>query len=888
MRYIVYFLFFINTLCANASHIIGGDIYYDYLGNNNYKFVLTLYRDCASDGAEFDNPLMLSVYMANGSSYQTVQVPFAGSVFIPLDFNNPCATAPGGICVERAIYETVLNLPPIQGGYNVSYQRCCRGPAIVNIVNPDDTGLTLTTHVPGIETGFTDNSSPRFTNYPPFLLCNNEQIVFDHVATDPDGDQLVYSMATPFSGGDSFDPAPIAPPPPYFPIQWIGGFTPQAPLGPGSSTQIDADGLLLVNPNLMGLFVVGVRVQEFRNGILISETIRDFLFKVMDCNITMQALLPFQEDLSTFVSYCQGMTVQFENNSYGGSSYAWDFGVAEQSNDISGSFEPTYTYPGPGDYLATLIVNPGMTCTDTAYMSITVGNPFSVGWSAQDSLCILGNSFDFNLLTSNQNANFEWSFGPDANIENWTGANVPSVSFSNPGFHTISLYGDDGDCATSFEDSIFIFDEPSVEIVLPDYVSCLGLTIDFESTLMNVSNILWDFGDSGTNDDQSTLGNPTYSFNNPGIYAIELIGSNAPNCMDTATATIEVKEKLVMEIEHSDSLCITDGLFDFQATVSGPDDVSFVWDFGPNASLQSSTELSVSGIQFSSPGFQSIKFTGSHDICIDSVESLLYVFSEPYIDFTIVDNVLCAPEVAQFINLSQVEGEVIYTWEFGDGGVSMLPSPSYTYNTIGDYSVGLTLIALEGCVDTLYLLQQDLVNVYPSPTAGFIVNPDKVDVCDNEVAFINQSIGATSFSYFYDQGQYMSTESDFTHFYTQSGSDYPLQIAYNEFGCADSIRAEVFVEPFAIYIPNTFIPDADGLNDNFLPITDFEIHEWDLSIFNKWGALIYNGREYESGWDGTFQGKQCQDGTYIYTLRYKSCANPIEAKLIKGFVNLIR
>ncbi len=888
MRYIVYFLFFMNTFCANASHIIGGDIYYDYLGNNNYKFVLTLYRDCASDGAEFDNPLMLSVYMANGSSYQTIQVPFTGSVFIPLDFDNPCATAPGGICVERAIYETVLNLPPIQGGYNISYQRCCRGPSIVNIVNPDDTGLTLTTHVPGIETGFTDNSSPRFTNYPPFLLCNNEQIAFDHVATDPDGDQLVYSMATPFSGGNSFDPAPVAPAPPYFPVQWVGGFTPQDPLGPGSLTQIDADGLLLVNPNLMGLFVVGVRVQEFRNGLLISETIRDFLFKVMDCNITMQAILPLQENLTTFVSYCQGMTVQFENNSYGGSSYAWDFGVAEQSNDVSAIFEPTYTYPGPGDYVATLIVNPGLTCTDTAYMSVTVGNPFSVGWSAEDSICIIGNSFDFNLLSSNENANFEWFFGFEASIENWSGANVPLVSFSNPGFHTIYLSGDDGDCVTTFEDSIYIFDEPSVEIDLPDYLSCLGLTIDFESTLVNVSNILWDFGDPDLNDDQSTIGSPSYSFNNPGSYIIQLVGTNSPNCVDTAEVLVEVKEKLLMEIEHSDSLCITDGFYDFQATVSGPEDASFVWDFGPNASLQSSTNLSVSGIQFSSPGFQSIKFTGSHDICIDSVESLLYVFSEPSIDFTIVDGVLCAPEAAQFINLSQVEGEVIYTWDFGDGGTSSLVSPSYSYNTIGDYSVGLTLIALEGCVDTLYLLQQDAVNVYPSPTAGFSVTPDQIDICENEVLFINQSIGATSFAYYYDQGQYMTTDSDFTHYYTQSGSDYPLQIAYNEFGCADSIRAEVFVEPFAIYVPNTFIPDADGLNDVFLPITDFEIHEWDLSIYNQWGERIYNGQEYESGWDGSFKGNQCQDGTYIYTLRYKSCANQIEAKLIKGFVNLIR
>ena len=161
-------------------------------------------------------------------------------------------------------------------------------------------------------------------------------------------------------------------------------------------------------------------------------------------------------------------------------------------------------------------------------------------------------------------------------------------------------------------------------------------------------------------------------------------------------------------------------------------------------------------------------------------------------------------------------------------------------------------------------------------------------MCDNEVLFINQSIGASSYAYYFDQGQYMTNESDFTHYYTQSGSDYPMQIAYNEFGCADSIRAEVFVEPFTIYIPNTFIPDEDGLNDIFTPITDFEIHEWDLSIYSQWGELIYNSQEYANGWDGTFKGKRCQDGTYIYKLKYKSCANPIESKLIKGFVNLIR
>ena len=405
MKGICLFFFFLLAFNSRADHIIGGDIYYDDLGGGNYKFYITIYRDCNAEGAWFDDPLKLAVYN-NNNLIQNVDIFFPGYITLPIDFNNPCATAPTDVCVQRAIYEKTLNLPPVAGGYTVSYQRCCRGPNVMNIVNPDDTGLTLTTHVPGTETGISNNSSPRFSNYPPTLLCVGEELVFDHSAIDPDGDELVYSLVSPYIGASSFDPAPgQAPPPPYFPVQWIGGFNANSPLGPGSTSSIDNNGMFTVNPSIIGLMVVGVRVQEYRNGQLIGETIRDFLFKVFDCNITMQAILPDQDELSSFISYCQGLTVQFENNSYGGTNYSWDFGVSGTNSDVSNSFTPIFTYPSPGDYVAQLIVNPGSECTDTAYMNITVNNPFSLSWEAPDSLCIIGNNFEFNGLSSNMSAN---------------------------------------------------------------------------------------------------------------------------------------------------------------------------------------------------------------------------------------------------------------------------------------------------------------------------------------------------------------------------------------------------------------------------------------------------------------------------------------------------
>ena len=343
-----------------------------------------------------------------------------------------------------------------------------------------------------------------------------------------------------------------------------------------------------------------------------------------------------------------------------------------------------------------------------------------------------------------------------------------------------------------------------------------------------------------------------------------------------------------MNIFHDDSLCITDGLYDFQAIVSGPPNTVYEWGFGGNASLSSSNELNVSGIQFSSSGFQAIQLTGTYDNCIDSVNSTVYVYGEPIIDFDYVDGLHCAPSLAQFINLSSVDGPAQYLWEFGDGTTSTAFNPSHIYSEVGSYSVGLTLISLEGCIDTLYLMQQDIFTVYPSPTAGFSVNPMQVDACNNEVTFIDESMGAETYFYFFDQNQFTSSSANFTHYYINAGADYPMQVVYNEYSCSDSIRSVVFVEPFAIYAPNSFIPDGDGMNEIFYVVTDFDIVYWEMSIYNRWGELLFVEDNPDIGWDGSFKGMECQDGVYAYKVKYKSCANPFMMEMKTGFVNLIR
>jgi gliding motility-associated-like protein len=526
-----------------ASHIVGGDIYYDYLGNNNYRVTIILFRDCVSTGADYDNPMSLGVFDMNNNLVQDVRINYTDRVTLPVILNNPCIEVPANICTERATYTAVITLPPSVGGYNLVYQRCCRGPNISNLVSPEDTGLTLITHITGTNTNSLVNSSPRFNNYPPLVICNNDELVFDHSATDPDGDSLYYELITPFAGATDVDPMPQPPPsPPYFPINFAGGFAPINPLGPGATISINpVTGLLVADPELTGLFVVGIRVREYRNGQLIGVSDRDFLFKVVNCVIQLQANIVAQIESSNFISFCQGFDAVFENTSFGGTNYFWDFGVEGIDTDVSTDFAPSYTYPEAGDYEVTLVVNPGWPCTDTARQIFSIRENLDISFSVEDSICITGNSFDFEgIYDGPVNPIFTWNFGPNANIQTSNQLNVNNVSFDRAGVINITLNVEAGGCEGSYTDFIFIYDEPVINFDINPELKCAPYLAQFLDLSTSYAPLTynWDFGDGNT----STSRNPSHLYETPGIYDVSLGIRSAEGCLAELTL---LKEELI-------------------------------------------------------------------------------------------------------------------------------------------------------------------------------------------------------------------------------------------------------------------------------------------------------------------------------------------------------
>jgi gliding motility-associated-like protein len=539
MKHLLILISFFFSVQVYASHIVGGEMFYDCLGNNNYRVTIKVYRDCNSTGASFDNPLYLGVFdKATNTRYSTETVSFPGSNNLPVVFSNPCVTPPNNICVQEAIYTKVINLPANSGGYILTYERCCRGPGIMNLMNSDAEGLTLTAEVPGTADGILCNSSPRFTNYPPLLLCNNDQLNFDHSATDPDGDVLVYELCTPYHGGSSGNPAPNPPNfPPYNFVVWENGFTEAIPFGANGPITIDPNtGQLLASPDLIGKFVVGVCVSEYRNGILISTTKRDFLFTVFNCDISAAAEIVAQEDMSTFNSQCDGLTIQFENDSYGGTNYLWDFGVPTDPNSSSTQFEPTYTFPSAGTYEVTLYLNPGWSCSDSSVQIFNIYEGLNVNFLPSEPQCILGNSFDFEGEGDyGPGATFLWAFGNNANPIQGTTEDVNGVTYDSPGVYPISYTVNWNTCEETYNDSIVVHIQPIVDLGFKPGLFCAPGAVEFldSSISTSIMDYAWNFGDGET----SNQANPVHIYDQPGIYDVSLEIITKEGCIDTLEIT---------------------------------------------------------------------------------------------------------------------------------------------------------------------------------------------------------------------------------------------------------------------------------------------------------------------------------------------------------------
>jgi gliding motility-associated-like protein len=435
MKKILFLFLFLQTLSASATHIVGGQLNYEYMGHGDwYKITLTVFRDCYYGIPEYDNPASIGIFDGVTNVLVTeLRMTTADSVTLPLVLTDPCLVIPPDVCVSRAVYVDSVQLPFRASGYTLAYQRCCRNNSISNILTPEDTGATYSCFI-SAQALTLRNSSAVFKKFPDPLICNSRAINFDHSARDKDGDRLVYKLCTPFAGASPTNPVPRPPTaPPYVPLVWLAPYSLSNIMG-GVPLAINATtGLLTGTPNTIGQFVVGVCVEEYRNNVLISTSRRDFQYNVGRCGRQYVAAF-FNPDV-----YCDGLTVQLNNESIAANKYTWDFGVNGITTDTSTVFSPVYTFPDTGCYNIRLIAQPDKPCRDSITNRICLRDAsiyadFDLKYkSCNDTLRL--EYIDKSLDTLFEVASWRWT---------WTGGGFsdqqnPEIILPSAGTYTINL-----------------------------------------------------------------------------------------------------------------------------------------------------------------------------------------------------------------------------------------------------------------------------------------------------------------------------------------------------------------------------------------------------------------------------------------------------------------
>lgn len=195
--------------------------------------------------------------------------------------------------------------------------------------------------------------------------------------------------------------------------------------------------------------------------------------------------------------------------------------------------------------------------------------------------------------------------------------------------------------------------------------------------------------------------------------------------------------------------------------------------------------------------------------------------------------------------------------------------PEVCIDIADDYEVKLVVTASNGCVDSL--INYPHITVNPSPFAGFEVLHETDSILELQRLDIENfaSSDVECFTYSMGNGDTI-IEADFIYFYTNFGVYTVEQFVENQFQCRDSITTELDVKiRRTVFVPNTFTPNNDGLNDVFKPETRGLSEElYEFTIYNRWGTLIFRSTSPSIGWDGTYKGDVVEDEGYIWRLKY--------------------
>ncbi len=456
--------------------------------------------------------------------------------------------------------------------------------------------------------------------------------------------------------------------------------------------------------------------------------------------------------------------------------------------------------------------------------------------------------------------NFNFTLGPDINkcpgatitisapsnqaIYQWnTSANSQSITVTQPGTYWVTVSGPNG----TGSDTIVVndFAAPTVTINGDAYI-CPNSNTELMAS-PNFVSYVWNSGQQLQN---IVVG--------PGSYIVTATDVNGCNATDTFV--INAWPNPQIEIIGDTSVC----LGSTTVLTASSNFTNYLWNNGS----PTQNNLVSSGIYW---------VTATDTNGCEAIDTITVTELPLPAIILLGTNFVCTGQQTPF---EANAGFDTYIWSNGAN------SPN---TNLGSGLNTLTVIDSAGCQAT------DSVFIYETAPIANISTQNSSTIYSDPIQLLSNTVAGlfpvSSWYWNFGDGNTSNLENP-VHQYQQSGVYNIELIVTDELGCTDTTSYQIqFDAEFVYYIPNTFTPDGNEINQIFLPIFSNSINpeNYRLSIYNRWGEVIFESLNPANGWDGSYGNdkKPCQPGIYTYVVTYR-IPNENQSRTISGHVNLIR
>lgn len=554
--------------------------------------------------------------------------------------------------------------------------------------------------------------------------------------------------------------------------------------------------------------------------------------------------------LSNDTSICSGSNVTLIAT--GANGYLWNNAAITPSINISPVVTTTYSVIG---------ASAAGLCFDTAFVTVTVNPLPSINIQPNPLSICVGASVQ---LSATGALNYQWS--PAVLLNTATGAVVNPTPTSSTIFSVTGI--DANGCSNSSTVNVTVNPLPTI-IINPSAITiCSGASTSLTAT--GGASYLW----SPVNTTGAII---TVSPTVATVYTV--IGTDANGCTNTAVSTVNLAAPLQVVIPSGGTICEGNSTT-LSANASGGTGIyTYNWlPIGVNTSTVSVAPNATTTYSLTLTDNCSTPTTATVTVSVNAL---------PVPTFT-TDKISGCPDLC--INFTNTTANTqLSTWIFGDGNSSSSNNPNNCYNTTGVYSVSLTVTDNNGCSNTL--IQSNYITVHPVPEAKFTSSPNPTTIIEPTIRFTDESTNNTTWDWkFGDELNGTSNNQHPSYTYNDTGSYTVRLIVNNEFGCADTAYDVIRIkQDYILYIPNTFTPNNDGMNEKFIPVLFGVVSEnYELYIYDRWGTQIFKTTNPQQGWDGIANNGNniAQQDVYVWKLMLTDVFG--KKHHYDGHVNLLR